>query len=148
MQLTRYTDYSLRTLIFLAARPDELTTVGDIATVFSISHNHLMKVVHHLVQAGYVTSRRGKNGGLNLARAAKDITVAEVVRAMEPSLNIVECFAESHTECILEGGCRLRSVLADARSAFLVELKKVTIDDLLTQGAQKQLFAVSAIPTL
>lgn len=147
MQLTRYTDYSLRTLIYLAARPNELTTVADISTVYSVSHNHLMKVVHHLVQAGYVASRRGKNGGLSLARAARDITVAEVVRSMEPSLNIVECFAESHDPCILEGGCRLRSVLADARSAFLVELKKVTIDDLLTQGTQKQLLAVSTSMT-
>ncbi len=62
MRLTTFTDYSLRTLMYLALRPDRLVTIATIAETYSISSNHLMKVVHHLALSGDVddTLLRGR----------------------------------------------------------------------------------------
>ena len=69
MRLTGYTDYTLRTLIYLALQPDRLATIADIAIAYDISANHLMKVVHQLSVAGDITTKRGRRGGLRLAKA-------------------------------------------------------------------------------
>ena len=92
MQLTHYTDNSLRVLIFLGMQhPGKLVTVNDIAGHFGIPRNHLVKVVHRLGQLGYVETIRGKGGGLRLGRAVSDICIGTVVRDMEPSLEIIDC---------------------------------------------------------
>lgn len=92
MKLTNYTDYSLRVLIFLASRhSDELSNIKEIADTYSISKNHLMKVIYRLGQLGYVeTIRRG--GGIRLGMTPEDINIGEVVRNTEDDFNIVECF--------------------------------------------------------
>ena len=60
MQLTQFTDYGLRSLMYLAAQPDRLCSVREIAEHYAISRNHLVKVVHRLAQLGYVSSSKGK----------------------------------------------------------------------------------------
>lgn len=93
MRLSSYTDYALRTLVFLALRPDELATIHEIAETYEISRNHLMKVVQQLSLLGFVESVRGRGGGLRLGRPAEDIRIGDVVRATEQDLDIVECFS-------------------------------------------------------
>ena len=85
MKLTSFTDYSLRVLIFLAAQPGRRATIAEIATAFDVKENHLTKVVHFLGQVGLLTNVRGKGGGLDLARAPKDIVIGDVVRETEGS---------------------------------------------------------------
>jgi Rrf2 family nitric oxide-sensitive transcriptional repressor len=92
MRLTAYTDYSLRVLMRLALRPQELTTIADIARAYRISEHHLMKVVHQLGRAGYIETVRGRGGGLRLARDPTAIWLGDVVRRTEPDLDLVECF--------------------------------------------------------
>src|SRR5690606_20885372 len=82
MYLTLYTDYSLRTLMFLAT-VDRSSTISEVADAFHISRNHLVKVVHHLAREEFILSTRGKSGGITLARSPRRITVGDVVRAME-----------------------------------------------------------------
>ena len=60
MHITRYTDYSLRVLIYLAVQGDRLATIQEIADSYDISKNHLMKVVHQLNKKGYIETIRGK----------------------------------------------------------------------------------------
>ena len=86
MKLTLYTDYSLRLLVHLAANPNRLFSIAEIARHYGISHNHLTKVGHDLRKAGYVDAVRGRSGGIKLARPADEITVGEVVRHAEPGL--------------------------------------------------------------
>ncbi|MDE1455504.1 nitric oxide-sensing transcriptional repressor NsrR, partial [Bacillus paralicheniformis] len=70
MKLTNYTDYSLRVLIFLATKnSNELVNIKDIAESYSISKNHLMKVIYELGKLGYVETIRGRNGGIRLGKA-------------------------------------------------------------------------------
>ena len=132
MQLTRYSDYSLRVLIYLALDPDRLATIEDIARSYDISKAHLMKVVHQLGLGGFVETVRGRGGGLRLARPAQEITVAEVVRSTEGSMALAECFAPA-SRCAIEPACGLRSVLHEALAAFLAVLDGYTIADLVAK---------------
>ena len=76
MKLTRYTDYSLRVLLYLGAKGDRLSSIAEIARAYAISQNHLMKVVNNLVHTGYVSSVRGRLGGIRLARDPAGRTMA------------------------------------------------------------------------
>src|SRR5215469_4297456 len=94
MRLTYQTDYSLRLLMYLSVQGERRSSIREIATQYGISENHLMKVTQKLAALGYVDALRGRSGGLKLARAAEQIRIGEVVRAMEPDFAIVECFAD------------------------------------------------------
>ena len=131
MRLTVYTDYSLRVLMFLALKGDRLATISEIAKAFDISKNHLMKVVHQLGVAGYVTTVRGKGGGLRLARPPDDIVLGEVLRCTEPDMALVPCLAPDDAFCIIFPSCALRSVLTEARDAFLAVLDRCSLADLV-----------------
>lgn len=145
MRLTRYTDYSIRTLIYLAARPDRLSSISEIATAYGISQNHLMKVVHELGKAGYVETLRGRTGGVRLARAPDAITIGEVVRRMEDGFELVDC-----PNCPINGACGVRGVLAEATRAFLAVLDRRTLADVSggPKGLQAVLSALAAPRTM
>lgn len=130
MRLTRYTDYSLRVLIFLATKGEQRSTIGEIAERFTISRNHLMKVVQDLNHKGYITAVRGKHGGLVLKRAPEDILLGELVRNTERDLALVECFADPNA-CVITPACRLRPILSEALEAFLGVLDRYTLADML-----------------
>lgn len=133
MQLTRYSDYSLRVLIYLALDPERLVTIEDIARSYDISKAHLMKVVHQLGLRGYVETVRGRGGGLRLARGPEEISVGEVVRSTEENMDLVECFDPASSQCAIEAACGLRSVLHEALAAFLAVLDRYTIADLVAR---------------
>jgi Rrf2 family nitric oxide-sensitive transcriptional repressor len=133
VQLTRYSDYSLRVLIYLAVDPDRLVTIEDIARSYDISKAHLMKVVHQLGLRGYLETVRGRGGGLRLARRPEEIRVGDVVRSTEGNMALVECFDPASSQCVIEPMCGLRSVLSEALTAFLAVLDRYTLADLLAR---------------
>jgi Rrf2 family nitric oxide-sensitive transcriptional repressor len=130
MRLTRYTDYALRVLMHLAARPERLATIGEMARVHRISQNHLMKVVHDLRKEGYLEAVRGRAGGVRLARPAADIVVGAVVRHTEESFDLVDCGS-----CVIARACSLTGVLNEALRAFLSVLDRYTLADLVASRA-------------
>jgi Rrf2 family transcriptional regulator, nitric oxide-sensitive transcriptional repressor len=131
MRLTDYTDYSLRTLMFLGMHRDRLVTIQDIADTYGISKSHLMKVVHQLGLSGLVETIRGRSGGLRLGKEPEDINIGDVVRGTEPDFMMVECFSRDMNECILSPSCELQDVLRRATNAYLDVLSGVTLADLL-----------------
>jgi Rrf2 family nitric oxide-sensitive transcriptional repressor len=135
MKLATFTDYSLRVLMYLAAKPGERATIAQIAQAFDVSEHHLVKVVHALGRAGWLTNTRGKGGGLELAVAAADITVGEVVREAEGQPHLAECF-EEHNACLITADCRLKDVLSDALKAFYAVLDDCTIADIVKNRQQ------------
>lgn len=132
MQLTQYTDYSLRVLIYLSQKAEgELATITEIADFYGISRNHLVKVVHSLSQNGFIQTTRGKYGGMRLARPADKIGIGEVVRKTEPNLDIAECFNSKNKSCVISPVCALKSILDGARTSFMHTLDRYTIANAL-----------------
>jgi Rrf2 family transcriptional regulator, nitric oxide-sensitive transcriptional repressor len=134
MRLTLWTDYALRTLIYVGAKGEELSTIAEIAKSFGISKTHLMKVVNKLGQQGYIDTVRGKGGGIRLRRPPAEICVGAVVRETEEDLAVMGCLSESGF-CRIEGCCVLRRALRRATAAFLRTLDEYTLADLLAPGA-------------
>ncbi len=130
MKLTRFTDYSLRVLMYLGLQENGRVTIKEISRSYNISRNHLMKVVSMLTRMGYLDSRRGPGGGIALARPAIDINLADVVMDMEDDLNLVECFCDSG-QCLITPVCELRNVLNQSLNAYIATLQIYTLADLL-----------------
>lgn len=128
MRLTRYTDYAMRVLIYLAARPDALCSIAEITRAYGVSQSHLMKVVNDLVNAGYLTSVRGRFGGIKLARDPRDINVGAVVRHTEDGFELVDC-----ADCVIAPACGLTGALDEALAAFLAVLDGYSLHDLMTR---------------
>jgi len=126
MQLTKFSDYALRVLLFAHAAGDRLVTIEEIAAAYRISRAHLMKVVNALTRAGFLTPVRGRSGGVRLAKPADKIVLGAVVRATEPDFALVECFSTGN-QCMITGCCRLPSVLGEALDAFLCVLDQHTL---------------------
>ncbi|GMW00365.1 MAG: hypothetical protein AMXMBFR84_15020 [Candidatus Hydrogenedentota bacterium] len=129
MHLTLYTDYSLRLLLFLAIQP-EGATITEVAERYGISRNHLVRIVHDLGKKGWIATERGRGGGIKLAKDPGEINLGSVVRDMEP-FQIVECFNAISNTCVIAPSCLMKKVLADAAEAFLAELEKYTLADLI-----------------
>lgn len=144
MRLTTYTDYALRTLMYLAVNRDRLVTIQDIASLHSISKNHLTKVVHHLGQIGIVATVRGRNGGLKLGLEPVEINIGAVVRQTETDFHMAECFHKENNRCVYASACVLEDVLGAATAAYLKVLDGVSLEDLVrkTSGRSGQ-FAVT-----
>ena len=120
MQLTSFTDYGLRALIYMASLPEgKMTSISEVTEVYGVSRNHMVKIINQLSRAGYVTAVRGKNGGISLGKPAKDVRVGDVVRELEP-LTLVNCSSEF---CHITPACRLKQALSQAVQSFLKELE-------------------------
>lgn len=130
MRLTTMTDYSLRLLMYVAQRPEQLCTIAEVAAAYGISEAHLMKITHQLGLAGFIETVRGKGGGMRLARAPGEINLGAVVRSVEPDFNLVECLATGNT-CTLTGQCRLTAIVSGALRQFLDHLDGHTLADVL-----------------
>jgi Rrf2 family nitric oxide-sensitive transcriptional repressor len=134
MHLTSYTDYALRTLVYLGTRQGlALAKIKDIANVYNISNNHMSKVVYELGQLGLIHTIRGKNGGIKLALPPEEINIGAVVRKTE-NLHIVECFDRSNNTCIISSACKLKFVLNEALQAYLGVLDHYTLADVVSNS--------------
>ena len=146
MQLTLYSDYSLRVLIYLGAKPEDATaTITDIAEAFGISRNHLVKVVHNLSLLGYIVTMRGKGGGMRLSRAPEKINLGDVVRHTEGTFDIVECFNIASNTCPISAMCKLKGVINEAYRNFIGVLDSYTLADILKNRKQLQSVLLSDI---
>ncbi|MDU5729789.1 MAG: nitric oxide-sensing transcriptional repressor NsrR [Citrobacter freundii] len=116
MQLTSFTDYGLRALIYMASLPEgRMTSISEVTEVYGVSRNHMVKIINQLSRAGFVTAIRGKNGGIRLGKPAKDIGIGDVVRELEP-LSLVNCSSEF---CHITPACRLKQALSKRINRFI-----------------------------
>lgn len=132
MRLTVYTDYTLRVMIYLVVkhREDQLATIDEIAKAYDISRNHLTKIVSELATHGFVETRKGRGGGVRLARRPEQISVGEIVRMAEKDFSIVVC-QDLHQEhgCAVFQACNLKRGMRRAVDAFMHELDRMTMAD-------------------
>jgi Rrf2 family nitric oxide-sensitive transcriptional repressor len=144
MRLTHFTDYSLRTLIYLGLHRDRLVSVAEVAKGYGISYHHLVKVSALLVDLGVVEAVRGRSGGVRLAVAPAEINVGWLVRRTEPDFHIVECFDESRNTCPISRICKLQHVLDDAQQQFMAVLDGYTLANFL-EGEERALGAAMLV---
>ncbi|MHB1174295.1 MAG: Rrf2 family transcriptional regulator [Sulfuriferula sp.] len=133
MQLTRFTDYSLRVLIYIGLHQDRLVTISEIAQNYGISQNHLVKVVHKLGIHDYIETVRGKGGGMRLARRPELIIIGKVVRDTEENMDIAECFDPGKQSCSLLPSCILKTALIEACQSFMTTLDFYHLSDFLVK---------------
>ena len=134
MQLSKFTDYSLRVLIYLAGKGESrLSTIDEISKTYDVSKEHLRKIIHHLSKEGWIISKRGRGGGLILAMAPDEISIGQVVRRAEEGFNMADCFDRHNSMCHIDGACKLKGILYEALAAFLKVLDQYTLSD-ITQG--------------
>jgi len=134
MQLTLYTDYSLRVLLYLGLNTRRIATITEIASSYGISRNHLVKVVNNLASHGFLHTTRGRGGGLALGRPPRKINLGDVVRHTEVNFDLVECFDRTTSTCPIAPACLLKGALHEAHSAFMAVLDRYTLEDVLTNG--------------
>lgn len=133
MRLTTFSDYTMRTLVYLGLKEGELATIVEVADAYGISKNHLMKVVHYLGQQGYVETVRGKGGGIRLVRTPSDINLGALLNATEGT-SLLDC-QDMPEQCRIQPACKLISILQEAQDAMFEVLGSYTLADLLQPQA-------------
>ena len=131
MHLTRFTDQSLRCLMHLARVPGDTPTMAELATKTGLTEDIVLKVVKRLTELGYVTTIRGRAGGVRLNRRPAEINIGTLVTETEANMNLVPCFREDCTPCPEAPDCQLASVLTVGLGAFLTVLNRYTLQDVL-----------------
>lgn len=130
MKLTSYTNFALRSLQLAALKDPALIRVDDVVRIHGLARPHIVKIVHELGRADYITTQRGRGGGFRLARPATEIIIGDVVRLTEGPLDLVECFNPANNTCPLIGICKLSRALQDATRAFMAVLDALTLADI------------------
>jgi len=130
MHLTKFTDNSLRVIIYVSANADRKVNISEIAEVCAIPRNHLTKVIHTMATKGLITTTRGKGGGISMARPPNQLKVGEIIRAMEGVGEIINC---ETPQCPMARLCELRSILHKGQNAFFAAMDEYTVADLINQ---------------
>lgn len=130
MQLTQFTDYSLRALIYIALRK-ESCTIKEITEAYTISTNHMVKIIHNLAKIGLIKTSRGKGGGLLMAVAPEAIHLGKIIGQLEPHFDLVPCFNKEKANCCIAPACKLKGILHEAQAAFMGVLERYTLADVL-----------------
>lgn len=131
MRLAEYTDYTLRVLMYCAARPHQMVTISELAEHHGVSRNHLMKIVTDLGRQGVLETTRGRGGGLRLMKDPAQLRIGDVVRASETDFRLVECFDADFNRCTLSPTCRLKGLFNAALGAYFKELDGMTLADIV-----------------
>ncbi|GAA5095368.1 iron-responsive transcriptional regulator RirA [Bartonella acomydis] len=138
MRLTKQTNYALRMLMYCADNQESLSRISEIAKAYAVSELFLFKILQPLVEAGFIQTVRGRNGGIKLAKPAAEISVADVVKVTEDNFYMAECFDPEESHCPLIDFCGLNTALQKALNAFFDVLSAISLADLQRPSSQKQ----------
>lgn len=134
MNLSKFTDYGFRILICLGNSPDRIFTVDELASILNLSSHHIKKIVYKLSKYGYISSTKGRNGGIKLGLDPKDINLGKVLEITEDNLNLVECFSVKGNSCNISKLCKLKPIINDALIAFKSVFYQYTLQDVLDES--------------
>jgi Rrf2 family transcriptional regulator, nitric oxide-sensitive transcriptional repressor len=139
MQLSLHADYALRVLVYLGTHPGRMVTTQEISASYGISRNHLVRVIQTLAACEYVAIQPGRSGGVTLARDPAQIRLGDVIQNAEPTLRLVECFTPATNTCPIAGVCALKGMLNNALGAFMTELNRHTVADIINRSGPVKL---------
>ena len=130
LRVTKLTDYASVVMTVLATRPDEVLSATELAEAAGLEPPTVSKLLKPLAQAGLVEGLRGVRGGYRLARPATDISLIEIVEAMEGPLAITEC-SHDHSQCGIADQCGVRSNWRLINDVLAEALRGVTLAQML-----------------
>lgn len=134
--ITKKTEYAIRALWELHQADGVQTTAGTIAQRQGIPPKYLPQIISELSRVGLVVSSRGFGGGLRLSRPAEEITVLEVIEAIQGKLNLFECVV-GETDCQHHHSCSLRTLYCEAQRAMEDVFQRARLSDLSFGPARK-----------
>jgi Rrf2 family nitric oxide-sensitive transcriptional repressor len=138
MNLTLFSDYSLRILMYAALSGENQFSVDAVANAYKLSRHHVAKAVNFLAQEGYLIAKRGRGGGICLGKAAADIRIGQLLRRTEAGTPFIECFDGEKNTCPLIKSCTLKGALLEAWNAFFDTLDRYTLADLVKRPERLQ----------
>jgi len=134
MQITRQADYAVRAVLYLARmEPNQRAATSQVAQEQHIPPSFLAKIISQLSIAGLLHTSRGARGGVTLAREPKDVTLLEVIEAIDGPIMLNECVAENSI-CTFDEECPLRPVWCEAQEELVSRLKNTNFQQLLEQS--------------
>ena len=138
MQITRQADYALRTIIYLSRlAPDEKAPTSIIAKKQHIPSSFLAKIISQLSVAGLIHTARGAHGGVSLAKNPEEISVLEVIEAIDGPVMLNECTTNPGI-CPFTDDCPMRVIWCDTRKDLLEKLETITFEQ-FSNGKQATL---------
>ena len=133
MQITRQADYAVRAILHLARNGDTRTATSTIAEEQKIPPSFLAKIISQLSIAGLLHTSRGARGGVTLAREPKDMSLLEVIEAIDGPIQLNECVGEAGL-CSFDDNCPLRPVWCEAQEQLVGRLKGTNFADMIATG--------------
>jgi Rrf2 family protein len=134
MQITRQADYAVRAVLYLAKiGEDRRAATSQIAQEQQIPPSFLAKIVSQLSVAGLLQTSRGARGGVSLARSPEDISVLEVVEAIDGPILLNECVSNQGA-CTFGDTCSMRPLWCDTQAELVNRLKATTFDQFAGNG--------------
>lgn len=131
MNLSKFTDYAFRSLIYLGKNQNRLCTVQELANYLNVSENHIKKIIHNLAKKNYILSIKGRTGGIKLATLPKNINLGDVLIYCEDFSKVVEC-QKDNINCIYNSEkCLIKDIVKVSTNKFIDEFKKYTLEDVL-----------------
>ncbi len=137
MQITRQADYALRAMLYLARlEPNQRAATSQIAEDRQIPPSFLAKIISQLSIAGLIHTSRGARGGVSLARKPEDISLLDVVEAIDGPITLNECTQDPST-CAFGESCPIHDVWCETQTELVQKLKDATFDKLLEEEDNK-----------
>ena len=134
MHITKFTDLSLRVLMYLTQKDRLLpVTINEIALQFNEPRNHLIKIVTRLNKLGWIYASRGRNGGLRLGTDADKLSLGNVLMELEGSTSLFDC---APPPCPLKDQCQLKEVLDLGLKSFYEHMNTYTLADIVNHKTQ------------
>ena len=131
MYLSKFTDYSFRILMYLGKHTDNIYTVDELSSILDLSSHHTKKIVYKLSKNNYISSSKGRNGGIKLGMDPKNINLGKLLEITEDNLNILECFSLENNTCPINNSCKLKPIINDAFNSFKIKLSQYTLEDII-----------------
>ncbi len=136
MQITRQADYAVRAVLYLARKGNQRAATSQVAQEQRIPPSFLAKIISQLSIAGLLHTSRGARGGVTLAREPKQITLLEVVEAIDGPIQLNECVGDNGS-CSFESDCPLQPIWCDAQDVLVKQLKGANFEQLMGSGSKR-----------
>ena len=134
MQITRQADYAIRAVRYLAKQgPNQRSATSTVAQEMKIPPSFLAKIISQLSIAGLLHTSRGARGGVTLARDAKDISLLDVVEAIDGPILLNECVGDP-ADCVFSDDCLVHPIWVEAQETLVKRLRETKFDQLAVKN--------------